>query len=374
MAIKILIVGGVAGGATAAARARRLDEEAEIIIFERGEYISFANCGLPYYIGRVIEERDKLLVTTADFFSQRYRVDVRTGQEVTAIDARAKRITVHDPAKGLIYEEDYDRLILSPGAEPVRPPLPGIDHERICHLRSIPDSDRIKDLLDQNRVSRAVVVGAGYIGLEMAENLAHRGVEVRVVEMLDQVLAPLDPEMAGLVQVHLEEKGIGLVLGDGVKAFNHLADGLEVETSGGQKIETDLVLLAIGVRPEIGLAGQAGLAIGSSGGIRVDATMRTSNPDIYAVGDAVEVRDFVTGKPALIPLAGPANRQGRIAADNALGRRSTFRGTQGTSILKVFDLTAAATGANQKTLARNGIPFIAGTTISGSHAGHYPGT
>jgi NADPH-dependent 2,4-dienoyl-CoA reductase/sulfur reductase-like enzyme/rhodanese-related sulfurtransferase len=373
MPVKLVIVGGVAGGATAAARARRLDENADIILFERGEYISFANCGLPYYIGGTIKKRDNLLVATAEFFSERYAVDVRVFCDVTAIDLAAKRVSVTDLRNGKSYTENYDKLILSPGARPLRPPLQGIDLPNIFNLRNIPDTDRIKTFVDSQQPKTAVIVGGGYIGLEMAENLAERGVRVSIVEMLDQVMAPLDPEMAGLVQAHLREKGVQLVLGEGVESFKPASNGsLIVKTTEERELPTDFVMLSAGIRPENELAKSAGLEIGARGGIKVNSRMQTSDPDIFAVGDAVEVRDVVTGQSVMTALAGPANKQGRIAADNALGRSSTFRGTLGTAVVKVFDRTAAATGASEKTLVRQNVPHMISYTHSNSHAEYYP--
>jgi len=370
---KVLIVGGVAGGATAAARARRLDESAEIVLFERGDYISFANCGLPYYIGGPISERDDLLVTTPDKFSRRYRIDIRLGDEVTAIDRHARRITVRNRKSRRTYREDYDTLILSPGAVPVKPPLPGIESERIFTIRTIPDTDKLKDFLDSRRPKRAVVVGGGFIGLEMTENLKRRGLEVILIELADQVLPSLDPEMAAAVHDHLKEQGVELRLGTGVTGFADESENLVVMTSRMDHEVCDLAVLSIGVRPENELARAAGLAIGAHGGIQTDAAMRTSDPHIYAVGDAAEVTDFVGGKPVLIPLAGPANKQGRIAADNAMGRTSIFRGTQGTSIVKLFDLTAASTGASETSLKRDGTAHLVSYTDGLSHASYYPG-
>ena len=371
--LKLLIIGGVAGGATAAARARRLDEHAEIIVFERGEHISFANCGLPYYIGQVIKKRDALLVTTKDAFSQRYNIEVRNFSEVIAIDRSRKIVKIKDLRKGGTYEESYDKIILSPGAEPLRPPIEGIEQDNIFNLKNIPDSDRIKSYLDKKRPRAAVIVGGGFIGLEMAENLVRRGVETTIIEMLDQVMAPLDFEMAALVQAHLKEKGVRCVLGTGVTSFSNKEGHLVVMTGDGKRYESDLVILSIGIRPENQLAREAGLEIGKKGGIRVDASMRTSDPDIFAVGDAVEVKDFITGQPTVTALAGPANKQGRIAADNALGRKSLFKGTLGTAVVKVFDLTVASTGANEKTLKSQRIPYEVSFTHSGSHASYYPG-
>ena len=373
MGVKLVIVGGVAGGATAAARARRIDEEAQIVIFERGEYISFANCGLPYYIGNVIKKRDDLLLATPEEFKRRYRIDVRIFSEVTGIDPDEKTVEVKNTRTGEVYREPYDKLIVSPGAQPIKPPLEGIDLENIFHLRNIPDSDRIKKIVDDKIPERAVVVGGGFIGLEMAENLAERGVKTTIVEMLDQVLPSLDWEMAAILHEHLESKNVDLEMENGVKGFSQSGDRIVVSTNKGRDIECDMVLLSVGVRPENQLAKQACLEIGPTGGIWVDATMRTSDPDIYAVGDAVEVRDFTTGFSTLTALAGPANKQARIAADNALGRKSIFAGTLGTSVVKVFDLVAASVGANEKSLKRNSVPYLVSYTHSGSHAGYYPG-
>ena len=373
MNTKLIIIGGVAGGATAAARARRLDENAEIIMFERGEYISFANCGLPYYVSGRIQERESLLVTTAQAMRDRYRVDVRTRQEVKAIHRDRKTVEVHDIEQNSTYEERYDKIILSPGAEPVRPPLPGIDLEGIFTIRNIPDIDRVKAVLDNHKPESAVVVGGGFIGLEMAENLTHIGIKTTIVEMLDQVMPPLDPEMAAYAQAHLKDQGVELVLGDGVQSFRRKSDTLTVTTSSGREIDCGLVVLSIGVRPESGLAKAAGLELGERGHIKVDASLRTTDPDIFAVGDAVEVTDRVTGMPTATALAGPANKQARIAADNALGRRSIFKGTLGTAVVKVFQLTVASTGASEKTLKRLGRPYLACYTHAGSHASYYPG-
>ncbi len=373
MATKLLIIGGVAGGATAAARARRLDERAEIILFERGEHISFASCGLPYYIGEVIKKRERLLVTTAEAFRDRYNIDVRIFSEVIAIDTKNKQVEVKNLKAGETYRESYDKIILSPGAEPVRPPFKGIELDNIFNLRNIPDSERIKAHVDTKRPESAVVVGGGFIGLEMAENLVRRGVKTTIVEMLDQVMTPLDYEMAGIVHAHLKKKGVICELGNGVESFSKKGDCIIVSTNKGKDIECDIVILAIGIRPENRLAREANLEIGERGGIKVDATMRTSDPDIYAVGDAVEMKDFVTGLPTMTALAGPANKQGRIAADNALGRKSMFKGTLGSTVVKVFDLTVASTGASEKVLKHNNIPCLASYTHSGSHASYYPG-
>jgi NADPH-dependent 2,4-dienoyl-CoA reductase/sulfur reductase-like enzyme/rhodanese-related sulfurtransferase len=372
MGIRLLIVGGVAGGATAAARARRLDEKAQIILFERGEHISFANCGLPYYIGEVIKERDKLFVTTPDAFRDRYGIDVRIFTEVTAIDTQEKQVEVRDLKTAKVYREPYDKLILSPGAEPIKPPLEGIDLDTVFHLRNVTDTDRIKAYVDALKPESAVVVGGGYIGLEMVDNLMARGVKTIVVEMLDQVMAPLDYEMATIVHAHLKSKGVVLQLGSSAKSFSKRGTRTIVSTSRGHDMECDLVILSIGVRPENKLAREAGLEIGERGGIKVNAAMRTSDPDIFAVGDAIEVRDFVSGLPTITALAGPANKQGRIAADNAMGRKSLFRGTLGTAIVKVFDITAASTGISEKVLTKNKMPYLTSYTHSGSHASYYP--
>lgn len=373
MTKKLIVIGGVAGGATAAARARRLDENAEIILFERGEHISFANCGLPYYIGNVIQSRDALLVATPSLLKERYNIDVRIFSEVVAIDRREKTVQVKNHPTGKTYTEGYDKIILSPGAMPLKPPLPGIDSENIFNLRNIPDTDRIKTFVDTRRPETAVVVGGGFIGLEMAENLSLRGIKTIVVEMLDQVMAPVDYEMAAILHAHLREKGVGCMLKNGVTAFEQNRDKIVVHLKKGTPIKSDMVVLSVGIRPENQLAADAGLSISQRGGIIVDQTLRTSDPDILAVGDAVEIRDYITGIPVMTPLAGPANKQGRIAADNAMGRRSVFKGTLGTSVAKVFDMTVACTGANEKILKQHHIPYLTSYTHSESHASYYPG-
>jgi len=373
VAIKLLIVGGVAGGATSAARARRIDEHSEIIMFERGEFISFANCGLPYYIGGEIKKRDNLLLTTPDDFRSRYRIDVRTFSEVIDIDLKKKEVTVKDLKSGSTYKETYDRMILSPGAEPLRPPIEGIDLEHIYQLRNIPDTDRIKAFVDSGKVKSAVIVGGGFIGLEMAESLASREVRVTIVEMLNQVMAPLDYEMAAMVQDHLKEKGVRLMLANGVTRFSRHGDGLAVSTTNGEEISCDMVLLSAGVKPESMLAKKSGLELNDRGGIVVNDSLQTSDPFIYATGDAVEIKDFVTGFKTMVPLAGPANKQGRIAADNVMGRQSVFRGVLGTAVVKVFGLTVASTGQSEKNLKRNSIPHLKSHTFSNSHASYYPG-
>lgn len=372
--MKYLVIGGVAGGATAAARLRRMDENADIILFERGKYVSYANCGLPYYIGGVITERDKLFVQTVEGFTARFNIDIRPEQEVIAIHPKDKIVEVKNLGTGQTYTESYDKLVLSPGAEPLRPGIEGINSKKIFTLRNVPDTDTIKNYVDQNKPRHAVVVGGGFIGLEMAENLHDLGINIAVVEMANQVMAPLDYSMAAIVHQQLIDKKVDLRLEDGVSRFEETSEGILVHLRSGKQIATDLVILSIGVRPETRLAKEAGLAIGSLGGIAVNDYMQTSDPDIYALGDAVEVINPVTGKPALIPLAGPANKQGRIVADNIVfGNRETYKGTIGTSIAKVFDLTVAAAGANAKLLKREGIAYRSSYTHSASHAGYYPG-
>ncbi|HNY65138.1 MAG TPA: FAD-dependent oxidoreductase [Deltaproteobacteria bacterium] len=371
--MKLVIIGGVAGGATAAARARRLDEHATIVLLERGEFISFANCGLPYYIGGVIRERSSLLVTTSKAFTSRYRVDVRTFTEALAIDRAKKAVRVKNLLTGEEYAESYDKLILSPGAEPIRPPVPGIDRENVFSLRTIQDADRIIACIERRKPSSAVVAGGGFIGVEMAENLVHRGLKVTILEKLDQVMPPLDPEMAALVHRELRRNGVSLELGNGLKAVEGDGDGLEVTTEKGTVLPCGMLILSVGIRPESALAREAGLELCERGHIRVDAAMRTSDRDIHAVGDSVCVQDSVLGIPTATALAGPANKQARIAADSAMGRPSAFSGTLGTSVVKVFDLTAAGAGASEKTLKAHGVPYLASHTHSGSHAAYYPG-
>lgn len=387
MSLKVLIVGGVAGGASAAARLRRLDETAEIIMFEKGEYISFANCGLPYYIGEVIKEKEKLVVQTPEKMKERFNIDVRTFSEVIKIDRKNKVVHVRDIAGDTVYTESYDRLILSPGAEPVRPKLPGIDSSRIFTLRNIPDTYRIKEFVDTAHPRRAVVVGAGFIGLEVAENLHLMGVKTTVVELADHVIGPLDYDMAAIVHQHMKTKEVEFYLKDAVKSFSTGKSDIVVELGSGRELKADMVIMGIGVKPESKLAADAGLKLGNFGGIAVNEYMQTSDPDIYAAGDAVEVRDYINAPlndnndgavfsegTVLIPLAGPANKQGRIAADNISGRREKYTGTQGTSIVKVFDITVALTGSNEKILKRNGVDYEKSFTHSPSHAGYYPGS
>ncbi|MDD3143845.1 MAG: FAD-dependent oxidoreductase [Candidatus Cloacimonetes bacterium] len=370
---RYLIVGGVAGGATTAARLRRMDEHAEIIMFERGNYISYANCGLPYYIGGVITDRERLFVQTPDSFKARLNVDIRTNTEITAIDRAAKTVTAKDLKSGREYSEKYDKLVLSPGAEPVRPPLPGIDDPAIFTLRSVPDTDRISEYLDEHRVRHAMVVGAGFIGVEMAENLHHRGIMVSIVEMAPQVITYLDFELAAQVHQHLKAKNVGLYLGEAVQAFERDGAGLKVRLASGKAIPADLVILSIGVKPDSRLAEAAGLELGPNKGIMVNEFLQTSDPEIYAVGDAIAMANPITGKTFLTYLAGPANKQGRIAADNiVLGNRRKYCGSINTAIAKIFDITVAAAGISVKALQQEGIPHLTSIIHSSSHAGYYP--
>ena len=389
--MKVIIVGGVAGGASCAARLRRLDEKAEIIIVERGPYVSYANCGLPYHVGGTIEQEASLLVATEQTFRVVFNIDCRTNCEVVGVSAGNKTVELRNNLTGEITTESYDKLVLSPGASPIRPPLPGIDLPGIFSVRTVPDARNIREWLERDLVRsgmneysgidtlskprKAVVVGGGFIGLEMVENLMHRGLGVTLVEKLNQVMPPLDPEMARLVKRYMQKRGVKVELSDGVAGFRQTADGtLEVLTESGKAHPAHIVILAIGVRPETALAKLAGLELGQRGGIRVDEHMRTSDADIYAVGDAVEVKDFVTGQWSLIPLAGPANRQGRIVADVLCGRNSCYRGTQGTSICQVFDATIAQTGASEKLLTMLGdTDFEKIYLYPNSHAGYYPG-
>jgi NADPH-dependent 2,4-dienoyl-CoA reductase/sulfur reductase-like enzyme/rhodanese-related sulfurtransferase len=389
--MKVIIVGGVAGGASCAARLRRLDEKAEIIMVERGPYVSYANCGLPYHVGGVIAKESSLLVASEQLFRAHFAIDARTNCEAISISPTKKTVDLRNVKTGEVTTESYDKLVLSPGAPSVRPPLPGIDLPGIFHVRTVPDARTIREWVEGGTtfltgmsnysgiqmvkpVRHAVVVGGGFIGLEMAENLAHLGFNVTLVEMLDQVLAPMDREMANLVEGHLTRNGVNLALNDGVAGFTQ-ADGgaLEVQTKSGKKYAADVVILALGVRPDTTLAKTAGLEIGERGGIRVDEHMRTSVPDIFAVGDAIEVKDFVTGQWSLIALAGPANRQGRIAADVIAGRDSSYRGTQGTSIIGLFGGAAAWTGVSEKMLKRIGdTDYEKIYLFPNSHAGYYP--
>ncbi|MGL6004808.1 FAD-dependent oxidoreductase [Aeromonas sobria] len=379
---RILIIGGVAGGASAAARARRLSEEAEIVMFERGEFVSFANCGLPYHIGGDIPNRDALLLQTPQSFKRRFNVDVRIFHDVIEIDKAGKTLLVRNLQTGEEQREHYDVLLLSPGAAPIRPPFPGIDSPHVYTLRNIPDMDRILAALHHDQPRHVTVVGGGFIGLEMMEALHQRKLDVTLLELADQVMAPVDKEMANMLHARIREEGIDLRLRTGLTAIESLdlpavptanSGGLRLTLNDGSHLDTGLLILAIGVKPETLLAAKAGLELGPRGGIKVDAGMRTSDPFIYAVGDAVEEIDFVTGESVLIPLAGPANRQGRIAADNMLGRAETYKKTQGTAICKLFDLAVASTGLNEKRLVQLGLPFEKVYVHPGSHAGYYPG-
>ncbi|MFV8431419.1 FAD-dependent oxidoreductase [Vibrio owensii] len=389
---KIVIIGGVAGGASAAARARRLSEDAEIIMFERGPFVSFANCGLPYHIGGDIQERSKLLLQTPESFLARFNVDVRVMNEVVSINRQDKTVTVKNLLDGSEYQESYDFLLLSPGAGPVVPPIPGIDNPLTHSLRNIPDMDRIIKTIETNKVEHATVVGGGFIGLEMMEAFHQLGVKTTLVEMAEQVMTPVDREMAGFAHAEIREKGIDLRLGVALSSVEyvanqsvanteageddthqHLQGKLTLSLNNGDQLDTDILIMAIGVRPETKLAQEAGLQIGALGGIYTNEYMQSSDPSIYAVGDAVEEKDFVTGEQTLVPLAGPANRQGRMAADNMLGRQETYQGTQGTAICKIFDLAVASTGKNEKQLKRENIAYEKVYVHTASHASYYPG-
>ena len=372
MGQKILIVGGVAGGASAAARLRRLDENVDIIMFERGEYISFANCGLPYYIGGEITEKSALTVQTPQKFHAQFNVDVRTQNEVTAIDRAAKTVSVKNLVSGQTYSETYDKLILSPGAQPIKPDIQGVSSNKVFTLRNIPDTYKIKEYIETHSPKNAAVIGGGYIGVEMAENLVSAGLSVTLIEMLDQVIAPLDYDMACEIHRHIESKGVRLILKNGVKAIADNDTSLTITLNEGE-IEADMLIMAIGVQPESKLGRDCGLEINGRGCIVVGDDMLTSDSDIYAVGDVAEITDFVTGQKGFIPLAGPANKQGRIAADNICGLNSKYTGTQGSAILRVFDMTVAATGINEKTAKRLGLDYDKSFTYSQSHAGYYPG-
>jgi NADPH-dependent 2,4-dienoyl-CoA reductase/sulfur reductase-like enzyme/rhodanese-related sulfurtransferase len=369
----VVIVGGVAGGASCAARLRRLDEEAEIIVFERGSYVSFANCGLPYHVGGAIPKRANLLVVTPELLRQRFRIDVRARQEVVRIDRANQQVQVTDLESGITYPESYDYLVLAPGAAPLHPPITGITLPGVFTLRTIPDTDAIINWIEERQAREAVVIGAGYIGLEVAENFKLRGLAVSVVERANQVLpTSLDYEMAALVQAHLKQQGIGLYFGEQVQEIHEDA-GLLLVRTGQRELTAGLVLVAVGLRPETGLAREAGLELGSTGGIRTDTFLRTSDPRIYAVGDAIEVTNAVNGHPALIPLAGPANRQGRLVADNICGHQVVYRGTVGTAIIKLFDLAVATTGLNTHQLQNAGIGYRSIIVHPLARAGYYPG-
>ncbi len=370
--MKVLIVGGVAGGASAAARLRRLDEKAEIILFERGEYISFANCGLPYYIGGTINDKKKLTLQTPKSFNDRFNVDVRVFNEVTKINREKKVVEVFDKKNQISYEESYDKLILSPGAEPVKPPIKGADNKKVFTIRNIPDTYRVKDFIDNYKPQKAVVVGGGYIGVEMAENLHDASLDVTIVEFQSHVIASIDEDMAGDIHNHIRQKGVNLILKDGVKEIKDYNNSLRVILAK-EEIETDMVIMAVGVRPESKLARESGLQLNERGAVVVNDSMQTSDKDIYAVGDTVEITDFVTGQKGYIPLAGPANKQGRIAADNISGIKTQYKGTQGTGILKCFDLTVATTGVTEQKAKQLKLPYLKSYTYSVSHASYYPG-
>ncbi|ENU5813671.1 FAD-dependent oxidoreductase [Vibrio fluvialis] len=389
---KIVIIGGVAGGASAAARARRLSEDAQIIMFERGPFVSFANCGLPYHIGGDIKERANLLLQTPESFLARFNVDVRVMNEVVRINRADKTITVRNLLDQSEYEESYDFLLLSPGAGPIVPPIPGLDNPLTHSLRNIPDMDRILETIQMNQPDHATVIGGGFIGLEMMEAFHQLGIKTTLIEMADQVMTPVDREMAGFAHAEIRTKGIDLRLGVALQAVEfkpatsmpsidsgeniehqHMNGELDLTLSNGETLTTDILIMAIGVRPETKLAAEAGLQIGELGGIYTNAHMQTSDPNIYAVGDAIEEKDFVTGQSTLVPLAGPANRQGRMAADNMLGRSETYQGTQGTAICKIFDLAVASTGKNEKQLKRAGIEYEKVYVHTASHASYYPG-
>ena len=372
--MKYVIIGAVAGGASAAARLRRNDELAEIVIFEKGEYISYANCGLPYYIGNVITNRNALFVQTAASFNKRFNIDVRTQTEVISINRTAKTISARNQTTGEVYEETYDKLVLSPGAEPIRPPLPGIGGKGIFTLRNVADMDYIKAYVQQEQVKKAVVIGAGFIGLEMAENLHSLGMDVTIVEMASQVLTPVDFPIAAILQQHIRSKGVHLLLNTAVSGFEQTENGLKVMLNNGQELDADVVILSIGVKPDTKLATEAGLKIGEARGIYVNEYMQTSDPDIYAVGDAIEFTNPITNKSMVTYLAGPANKQGRICADNLVfGHHKKYNGSINTAIVKVFDMTAATAGTASKHLQLAGIKHQVSTITSGSHAGYYPG-
>ena len=370
---RVLIVGGVAGGATAAARLRRLDETAVIVMFERGEHISFANCGLPYHIGGIIPDREDLLLQTPVSFRSRFNVDVRVQSEVLSINREAKTVQVQNLKTAEVYTESYDRLILAPGGAPIKPPVEGINSQRVFTLRNVADVDRIKKYILADKPKSAAVAGGGFIGIEMAENLREAGLEVSIIELSNQVIAPIDRDMACDVHRHLRQHGVSLYLNNGLQKIKEKGAGLSVVLQNGT-VEADMLILAIGVRAETALAKDAGLEIGGRGGIVTDKHMRTSDPAIYAVGDAVEVTDFITGQAAMIPLAGPANKQARIAADNICGIHSEYAGTQGSAVIKVFDMTVASTGINEKTAIRLAMDYDKVFLWLTGHAGYYPGS
>ena len=371
--MKVVIVGGVAGGASTAARLRRLDENAQIIMLERGDYISFANCALPYFIGDVIQDKNELTLQTPESFRARFNVEVRVRSEVTAVHAEKKTVTVKNLETGESYEESYDKLVLSPGAKPILPPMEGAQLEEVFTIRNIPDTYQVKSYLLEHHPKRAVVVGGGYIGMEMAENLHRAGLEVTIVELADHLIGPLDWDMAQEVLRHVTAKGLKVLLGTGVQSIRKAGEGLTVGLTSKEELAADLVILSVGVVPDTAFLKDSGLEFGLKGAIKVDEQMRTSLPDVYAVGDAVQVRDFVTGEDAFVPLAGPANRQGRIAADNLAGIPSRYTGTQGSAVLRCFDLTVATTGINETAAKRAGIPYERSYSFPFSNATYYPG-
>ncbi len=371
--MKVVIVGGVAGGASTAARLRRLDENAQIIMLERGDYISFANCALPYFIGDVIQDKNELTLQTPESFRARFNVEVRVRSEVTAVHAEKKTVTVKNLETGESYEESYDKLVLSPGAKPILPPMEGAQLEEVFTIRNIPDTYQVKSYLLEHHPKRAVVVGGGYIGMEMAENLHRAGLEVTIVELADHLIGPLDWDMAQEVLRHVTAKGLKVLLGTGVQSIRKTGEGLTVGLTSQEELAADLVILSVGVLPDTAFLKGSGLEFGLKGAIKVDEQMRTSLPDVYAVGDAVQVRDFVTGEDAFVPLAGPANRQGRIAADNLAGIPSRYTGTQGSAVLRCFDLTVATTGINETAAKRAGIPYERSYSFPFSNATYYPG-
>lgn len=374
---KTVIIGGVAGGASCAARLRRLDETAQIIIMERGDYISYANCGLPYHVGGVIPSRDALLVQTPEAMKKKFNIDVRIRNEVLSIDRNKKVVLVKKLESGETYEESYDTLVIATGSSPLRPPIPGIESSRVQTVWTVNDTDRIRLAVMEQHAKTAAVIGGGFIGLEMAENLRHAGLSVSLIEAADQVMAPLDPEMAAMLHENIRANGVDLYLGDGVAAFEENEHSITIALSSGKKVDVEIVILAIGVRPNSQLAKEAGLSLNERGGICVNAGLQTSDPSIYAVGDVIEVEDFTFKNRTMVPLAGPANKQGRIAADNIAGGQEVYKGTQGTSVAKVFDLAAASTGANEKTLQKRGlvkgIDYESIIITQNSHAGYYPG-
>lgn len=377
MGQKVVIIGGVAGGASCAARLRRLDEDAEIVMLERGPYISYANCGLPYHVGEVIKDRDELLLYSPELMHERFGIDVRVNNEVIALDPAAKTVTIKRVQTGESYSETYDKLVISTGSNPLVPPMTGIDHPNVMTLWTVPDTDRVIETLKRTQAKSAVVIGGGFIGLEMAENLHALGLKVSIVEMQNQVMAPLDYEMSQMLHYNLKQNGVDLYLGVGSSSFEDKDGSVQVNLTAGEPLVADLVILSIGVRPNSALAKAAGLELNARGGIVVNGRMQTSDPDIYAVGDVIEVEDFIDKSRTMIPLAGPANKQGRIAADNIAGGNTRYKGSQGSAVAKVFDLTAAGTGHNEKALQRRGMvkdkDYKTLIITQNSHAGYYPG-